>query len=379
MMKIIIADLTGRTRLYDEMLFSSIRSLDKGRVRLLMPGHGLLCLIPKRYQSSSNSLKRLIKIIECLINYFLLGFHFVFSRKYILHLQWLPFLEVSSLEYYFLLLYKLILPQLKIVLTVHNIYPHDIKENRRKAYKRRLLKVDRFIDAYIVHTSSSKNELSLDFNIKPERINVCPHGVFMPLSLDLSCQNTRINEKLKVLMFGIHSFYKGTDILVQAVNKLPDDYRKRLDVHIVGLIGKDYLDSMTENDDSDVITWKNYYLDDKELGEEISQCDLIILPYRKISQSGVLLMALNCKRMIICADLPSFKETLHGSDNDCLYDDYLFFESGVPDSLSALLKDYIDRKVPESDILKRMNALSMEYTWEKSAEKTVDIYQRLFS
>ena len=237
----------------------------------------------------------------------------------------------------------------------------------------------RAIDAYIVHTVSSKDELSMDFNIKPEKIHVCPHGVFVPFALSVPCQEKKTDEKLRVLMFGIHSFYKGTDILVQAVNKLPDDYRNKLDVHIAGLIAKDYLDSMTENDNSGVIKWKKYFLSDSELGEEISKCDLIVLPYRKISQSGVLLMALNCRKMIACSDLPSFIETLHGSDNDSSYDNDLFFKSGEPDSLCALLKRYIKQEVSRADLLLRMEKLSKEYSWDRTAEKTKEVYQRVLS
>lgn len=374
-MKILIADLTGRTRLYDKMLFSSMSELFGNKVDLLMPGHGLLCLIPKKLQSSSNLIKRLIKILECLINYLVLWGKLRSLKANVLHLQWLPFMEVSGIEYYILLLYKKLMPQLKIILTVHNIYPHDYKEEKKIIYKNRFLMTGRAIDAYIVHTASSKDELSMDFNIKPERIHVCPHGVFMPQTLNTEYVGKR--ERFRVLMFGNHSFYKGTDILVQAVNKLPDDYRNKLDVYIAGLIAKDYLDSMTKNDNSGVITWKNYFLSDSELGEAISKCDLIVLPYRKISQSGVLLMALNCKKMIVCSDLPSFVETLHGSDNDSSYDNDLFFRSGDPDSLCVLLKRYIERKVPKADLLLRMEKLSKEYSWEESAKKTMEVYRRV--
>jgi len=371
-----MVDITGRTQSYDEMLFSSLRDNHLQDVTFLSPKQGLISLLPRKYRSSLHPFKRIIKMIECFANYILISFKLL-SKTDVLHLQWLPFIEISGVEYYILFIYKHLSSKLKIVLTVHNIYPHDLNEKDVINYRKRFAKINRIVDAYIVHTVNSKSELSVDFNIDKNKIHICPHGVFMPLDINMSRQNTEKSDKFHILMFGVHSYYKGTDILVEAINKLTDDFRMKVDVHIVGLMDKDYYNSLKKLDNSEVIDWKNYYLSDEELGEEISRCDIIVLPYRKISQSGVLLMAINCSRLIICSDIPSFKETLHGSDNDCSYDQDLFFKSGDSDSLCTLLEKHIKRQVSINEILKRMAKLAKENTWEKSAEKTVEVYRRV--
>lgn len=375
---IIIADITGRTRLYDEMLFSSMRDNHDAEVSLLMPGHGLLCLIPKRFQASSNPIKRIVKILECIINYFVLGFKLYASKARVLHIEWLPFLEISGVEYYILSIYKHLFSPLRIVLTVHNVFPHDLKESKKSAYINRFRRIGQYIDAMIVHTATSKKELCSIFNVDENRVHICPHGVFRPFIINESSKKSGL-DKFVVLMFGLHSYYKGTDILVEAVNRLPDSYKSKVDVHIVGLVEADYYAQLKEMDSSHMIKWKNYFLSDKELGEEIAQCDLIVLPYRAISQSGVLLLSLNCRKMIVCSDLPSFKETLHGSDDNCSFDHDLFFKSDDSISLCSLLQNYIDRKVSEQRLLNRMEELAKDYSWEKSAEKTMEVYRRLVS
>lgn len=374
---IIIADITGRTRLYDEMLFSSMSRIEDD-ISLLMPSRGLIRMIPKKYQSSSNAIKRIVKIVECFINYFILGIRLVYSKTSILHLQWLPFLEIIGVEYYILLLFKLFRPKLNVVLTVHNVFPHDMEENKKEAYIKRFIKIGQFIDAFIVHTEASKSELSSIYNINESRIHICYHGVFKPLVVGETNEKER-KDKFRILMFGLHSFYKGTDILVEAVNKLSDKCKNSVDINIVGLVEKGYYDRLIKMDGSNLIRWKNYFLSDSELGKEISQCNLIVLPYRKISQSGVLLMALNCGKIIVCSDLPSFKETLHGPEHDSSYDNDLFFKSDDSDSLCSLLERYVERSVSETMLLKRMEQLAKDYSWDKSAEKTMEVYRKVLS
>lgn len=58
--------------------------------------------------------------------------------------------------------------------------------------------------------------------------------------------------------------------------------------------------------------WMPYFVAEQKLDYEINESDVIILPYRSISQSGVLLLSLYFKKPIITSDLPSFKETLKG-------------------------------------------------------------------
>ena len=111
-----------------------------------------------------------------------------------------------------------------------------------------------------------------------------------------------------------------------------------------------------------------HFVSDETLYDAIGRSDLILLPYRKISQSGVLLLALSFRKPILTSDLPSFKETLEG------YPDEYFFKSEDPKSLSKLLENFVDGKI---DVVLQMGIiekLNIKYSWAETAKSTLNAY-----
>lgn len=98
--------------------------------------------------------------------------------------------------------------------------------------------------------------------------------------------------KYVILQFGLQTYYKGTDILVDAVNLLPAEYSEKIETRIVGGVGESYLQELKGKDSNSLIHWKSYFLSNDELYEEINNSDVLVLPYREISQSGVLLLSI---------------------------------------------------------------------------------------
>ena len=90
----------------------------------------------------------------------------------------------------------------------------------------------------------------------------------------------------------MQTYYKGTDILVDAVNLLPAEYSEKIETRIVGGVGESYLQELKGKDSNSLIHWKSYFLSNDELYEEINNSDVLVLPYREISQSGVLLLSI---------------------------------------------------------------------------------------
>lgn len=370
-----ILDISGRVEKYDLALYESISQEKQGHgVRMLMPGMGLLSLVPRRYKTSMSVLKRTLKGLEIGINYLYVCMLMTFSKVQLIHLQWLPLLEVNGVEIYFLKLLKCVSPSLKIVLTIHNVYPHDMNEQGKTSFRTRFISVCSYIDEFIVHTRISKSEVEREFCLSPDRINVCCHGVFVPEGVVPKTTN-RAGGKLHILQFGGQSFYKGTDILVDAVCGLDKTYQEKLDVHIVGGISDGLYSELKGKDKDGIITWKPYFLDDNELYEEINNSDIIVLPYRAISQSGVLLLSIFFGKLIICSDLPSFKETMQGGEGNGL-DDALFFASESHYSLRNLITKYINKEIDETAVHERIERLKDLYSWESAAKATLEVYNK---
>lgn len=376
MRKYYIEDISGKVINYDLALFDAIKNEAKdASVKFFAPGYGLLSLIPKRWQHSNGIIKRLVKVAEGLLNYAYTCIKVACNKPDVLHLQWLPFMEVVGWEIPILKFFKRLSPKTRLALTIHNIYPHNMSSERKKAYNARFRKVSSLFDAFIVHTKISKEDVIREFGLSAEKVHVCCHGVFEPKDVTIS-SDFRTGDKLHILQFGGQSYYKGTDLLVDAVCSLDAERKKRIETHIVGGISQSFLDELKKKDVDSIITWRAYFLSDEELYQEINEADLIVLPYRAISQSGVLLLSIFFGKLIICSDLPSFKETLQGENGDSLDND-LFFKNEDAESLRELIVRYIDGKIDEEAIRSRVNHLKSLYSWQSAARATVEVYQTI--
>lgn len=371
-----IEDISGKVEQYDIALFNAIRSeASKSSVRLLLPGINLLSIVPRKFKASENIIKRILKVAEGLFNYVYTMTIVACTKPDVLHLQWLPFMEFNGCEVPILKSIKRLSPKTKLVLTIHNIYPHNMYLKAQKKYNIRFRRACALFDAFIVHTNMSKEEVIREFGLIPDSVNVCCHGVFEPNSIKINTTR-RKGGKLHILQFGGQSYYKGTDLLVDAVCGLDKRHKAKIETHIVGGISSYFLEELKAKDKQSIIKWKPYFLDDDELYQEINESDIIVLPYRAISQSGVLLLSIFFGKLIICSDLPSFKETMRGQEGDSL-DDSLFFKSEDADSLKKLLTRYINKNINEKDVQDRVQHLKKLYSWTNAAKSTLDVYNKL--
>ncbi len=370
-MKYLMVDISGKVPKYDTALCEALSSCfgEDAELTLLAANidsrnikcnvKRLISLIPKKFQNSENKYKRCIKALEGLLNYIYLVFYIFLKQPSIVHMQWLPFLEVSSIERFFLRFIRIASPKSKIWLTVHNIYPHNSKKKSRKQYKSRFIQLEVFFDLFILHLQTSKLEFCKEFNIDESRCKVIPHGVFEPENLKITPHER--GNKLRLVMYGNQSYYKGTDILVDAIALLPKDVQKQVSATIVGKTPDDYLSLLHKKAEGLDIHIISKFVSDDELNQFILDSDIIVLPYREISQSGVLLLALYFEKPIICSDLPSFEETL------AEFDKKSFVEAGSPNSLSHLLEQIIAQSFDFEKWKQNCIMVKERFSWKKIA------------
>ena len=169
-------------------------------------------------------------------------------------------------------------------------------------------------------------------------------------------------------MYGFQSYYKGTDVFVKALSLIKDEYKDKIEVSICGAFSDDYYQTCTSIDTGVNIQWIPRFLSDNELYENIDGSNVIILPYRRISQSGVLLLALNTRRYIIASELPSFKETLKGFPKET------FFESEDANDLARVINTYCAKEIDFEKIRQSIEDLNVLYSWKQSAIDTINLY-----
>jgi glycosyltransferase involved in cell wall biosynthesis len=111
------------------------------------------------------------------------------------------------------------------------------------------------------------------------------------------------------------------------------------------------------------------YIPDEEANAYYSAADLVVLPYREIYQSAVLLMAMSHGRAVLGSDLPPIKAVIeHGVTG-------VLFKAGDVDSLTAALSHAI-LDIHELELLGRnaANVMRTDYSWDRIGYHTKNVY-----
>ena len=381
-MKVAVLDISGKVDNYSTYLCEALDKTfdEKSTVTFLntkvIDGFNgkfqkLLSLVPRKYWYSEYKWKRVLKAIEGVVNYLFVAYYVRNHKVDIVHLQWLPFLEHITIEDFFLNQIRGRNHERKIVYTHHNLYPHKIDERGKEAYRKRFEKIKPYIDAYIVHTDVDKVKLHTDFGIPIDKISVALHGVFVPREAIYSPVHHK-DGKTNFLMFGAQTGYKGTDIFIEAINRIPKEERDKMTFTIMGLTDIPLYDKYKGMADSLGIKWTPTTVSNVELHTTINESDVVVFPYRSISQSGALLLTIFFEKYIIASDLQSFKETLTG------FKDQWFFHTEDIDGLAKQMMLHLDEPnfEGEKEIIKDIKKAN---SWEVSAKSTLEVYNKVLT
>lgn len=380
-MKYLIIDISGKVPEYDEGLCSGIAQYNKEKNVFFaapfeevwdsgIPVVKLFRITPKRMPQGM--LRRVVKLLEVILNYIYIIYIIARNRPEVIQMEWLPLIEKMGCELYFLKLFKKLSPNSRIILKIHNVFPHECtSSNARTKYVARFKKAASCSSAFIVHNKSSKKEVSDIFGIEEGKIHIIHHGVFEPKDCSVEARNIGERGKWNFLMYGIQSQYKGADILVKAYRQLRDDVRERVKITIVGMMSDDYLEYLTNLNIGGNLTIKPGFIEYPDLYKMINNSDVIVLPYRKISQSGVLLLAMHFKRCLITSDLESFKETLDG------FDDEWFFKSEDAESLAFLITRYVNEEIDTHKQISIIQKLNEKYSWKEAGKLNIQLLKKI--
>jgi hypothetical protein len=197
----------------------------------------------------------------------------------------------------------------KIILDIHDIYALDACKIGK--YKHIIdYFISKHINHLIVHSERNKQILK-EINYQKETLEI-PHFKYNiakiahgNISKDLE-DSIEIN-KLNVLFFGNMRLSKGIDILLETLEDIQfnEKYNSSLNFIIAGkdTIGiKERFGSLNHKMTKLILR----HIDDNELSYLFKKSNYLILPYREISQSGVLEMAIGYKKPVLLSDIDYF-------------------------------------------------------------------------
>lgn len=292
-------------------------------------------------------------------------FRLVISKKYdCVHVQTYK----TPIE---ILLYIMFKPLIKkLVLTVHNVLPHEQKKFDYLLYNTIYKKADKLI----VHNEQTRTQLSELFNIDNNEIYVVPHGIYSSHISNIHDIKEEDGEsKSNLLFFGLIRPYKGLDVLINALELLPEKYRNKVSVKIVGnnVDNIDFKQQLKSKNLSTFVDLVDQFVPESEVGDYFNWADAVILPYKKISGSGALLLSYTFNKIVITSDLPAFiEETDNGKTG-------LIFKNNNPSDLCEKIIQFLESNKSERKIFSEniKNIIKEKYNWGNSALLTVNIYK----
>ena len=279
-----------------------------------------------------------------------------------------------------LILFNLLLVKFlfgKVVLTVHDVTSFaDEKESTITAKF-----IYNLTDIVLTHNTFSKNEIIKVTSISSSNIYIIPHGNYTPF---ISIQNDKNNSKEKLnlpkdktilLFFGMIKKVKGLEILLEAFKKVVDT-----NSDIVLLIaGKpwendfdEYQKMIDRNNLSKHIILHTKFIPHEDVEHYYCASDLVVLPYKKIYQSGVLMMTLSYERPAIVSNLPPLMEVISDNENG-----FLFEAENSKDLSDKLIQILADKKNLEIVRKKGIELINTKYGWDEIGRLTKSAYETL--
>jgi len=306
------------------------------------------------------------------------------ARPNLFHILWnnkFEFFDRSVLMLYYKLLGK------KIAFTAHNVNAH--KRDGKDSFLNRLsLRIQyRLSDHIFVHTERMKVELLSDFGVQEDKVSVIPFGI------NNTAPNTALTSIESKQMLGIRSGekamlcygqiapYKGLEYLITAfIELLKRDGSYQL--IIAGkpkwneLYWKQIEQLMIRSGVRDKVIERIEHVPDDETELYFKATDVLILPYTRVFQSGVLFLGYSFGLPVIASDAGSLKEEIIEGETGFV------FKPRDSSDLARKIHNYFNSELFRNLESRRaeIKAYANErYSWDKVAAVTTRVYSRFLS
>lgn len=199
----------------------------------------------------------------------------------------------------------------KIILTIHNVQPHE-KSFLKKFLNRSVIWLG---DEYVVHNQSNK-KLFLKLTQTKKPVQVIPIGITELKKSTLTKSQLRKKYHFKstakiLLFFGNIRDYKGLDILIQSVGLLKDE---KIQLIIAGkpwASFEKYQNLIDQNKLKDRTSLFLEYISERKIAELFKLSDLVVYPYKEFeASSAAATLALNFGKPMVVTNVGGLPEVV---------------------------------------------------------------------
>lgn len=254
------------------------------------------------------------------------------------------------------------------VVTVHdsNLFHHrGLARFRALGWRNFLSRAARLV----AHVGSTRDAL-LRLGIEPQRIEIVPHGIFPTrMASRVAPEDTG---PVRVLFFGRVSHDKGVDLLLDAIERFPEELRQRAIFEIAGPPAADTrtIVRAREMAEKGLLHLRLAFIPEEQLDAALSVSHVVVLPHRDVDASGVLMKAMAYDTCFVASDIPSFREVLSSGAA-------AFFKAGDAMALrDQLIRAVCDEQLRAGAVSAVSRLRTRVYSWPEVARQTVEVYRR---
>jgi glycosyltransferase involved in cell wall biosynthesis len=305
------------------------------------------------------------------------------SDSRVFHVLWhdkFLYFDRTLLELYYRLLGR------RLVYTAHNV--NTEARDRRDSFLNRLTLRFHYAltDHVFVHTRRMRDELVDRYGVAPERISVIKfpvNDVTPRTGISAAPARSRLglsgSEKI-LLFFGNIAGYKGLEDLIRAVPALEGrigEFR----VVVAGSVKageqryfEGILNLIEGLDVGGRVSLRVDYIPESEVELYFEAADLLVLPYRRIFQSGILLLSWGFGLPVVASDAGSLADDVVEGRNGFV------FRTGDPGDLARRVLDYFESGL-YADLAENRGRIAAEarasHSWEQAAGRIRQVYEEL--
>ncbi len=196
----------------------------------------------------------------------------------------------------------------KVISIVDNLIPHE-KRFFDTVFTKYYLKHN---DGFVTLCNAVKEDL---LKVKPDaKCIVSPHPLYSQFGNKLDREDARRKlgipaNSRTILFFGLIREYKGLDILIKAFSGLGNEYTLVIAGEPYGSFEK-YAGLISECKNRDNIILRTEYIRDNDVAAYFSASDVVVLPYRSATQSGITAISYHFGIPMITTDTGGLKESI---------------------------------------------------------------------
>lgn len=176
--------------------------------------------------------------------------------------------------------------------------------------------------------------------------------------------------KKNILFFGLIRHYKGLDILLEAFAKLPDDYQLIIAGEPYESMDK-YEEIITRNSLEKRVFIFPKYIKDSEVSEYFSVADVVAMPYRSATQSGVSSVSYHFEVPLIVTDVGGLQETIGDRGTG------LVAPKCCPEDVLAAIKKYFDDEDIRKNCIENIRKEKERLSWNSFCNQLLDFAQEI--